>query len=75
MTTGAYDDLQKAYGMAHEMVTRYGMTTRLHNLCLPQENGFIKHYSDHYQSIIDQEIEALIEEAAKHSARLVQTHR
>lgn len=29
ITTGAYDDLKKAYELAHNMVTKLGMSTNL----------------------------------------------
>lgn len=57
--------------MAHEMVTRYGMTDNLSNISFPQENGFVKHYSDHYQTLIDTEINTLIHNASLQSKQLV----
>lgn len=29
ITTGAYDDLKKAYELAHTLVTKYGMSEKL----------------------------------------------
>lgn len=44
ISTGAYDDLQKAYRLAKMIVTRYGMSKRLGWLNY-EEGEYSKHYS------------------------------
>lgn len=45
MTTGAYDDLKKAYEVAYAIVTKFGMSERLGFLGIP-DTEYVKRYSD-----------------------------
>lgn len=45
MTTGAYDDLKKAYEVAHSIVTKFGMSDLIGYVGF-QEGEFSKSYSD-----------------------------
>ena len=73
ITTGAGDDLRKATEMAREMVIEQGMGTKLRDQVFHENNGGMmfdrmtheRPYSDDTARIIDQEVEALIKEAAK----------
>lgn len=45
VTTGAYDDLKKAYEVAHNIVTKFGMSENIGYVGY-QETEFSKPYSD-----------------------------
>ncbi|MBL8121570.1 ATP-dependent zinc metalloprotease FtsH [Candidatus Saccharibacteria bacterium] len=77
VTTGAGNDLQKAAELAREMVTKQGMGKKLRDQVFHAEEGIMmerimheREYSDETAKIIDDEVEALITEAAKR-ARIV----
>lgn len=77
VTTGAGNDLQKAAELARDMVTQQGMGTKLRDQVFHAEEGIMmerimheREYSDETAKIIDDEVEALITEAAKR-ARIV----
>ncbi len=77
VTTGAGSDLQKAAELAREMVVNQGMGKKLRNQVFHSEDGMMmdrmmheRQYSDTTAKIIDDEVEALITEAAER-ARLV----
>ena len=75
VTTGAYDDLQKAYRLAHSIVTKLGMSEKIGNLSL-QENDFgIKGYSDSMNREIDQECHRIIDECTLKCKNMIKTHR
>jgi cell division protease FtsH len=71
VTTGAGSDLQKAAELAREMVINQGMGTKLRDQVFHIESGTMfervtheKQYSEDTAKLIDQEVEALITEAA-----------
>lgn len=77
VTTGAGSDLQKAAELARDMVINQGMGSKLRDQVFHVESGMMiermvneRQYSDETAKIIDDEVEALITEAAKR-ARLV----
>lgn len=77
VTTGAGSDLQKAAELARDMVINQGMGTKLRDQVFHVEEGMMiermvheRQYSDETAKIIDDEVEALITEAA-HRARAV----
>ena len=77
VTTGAGNDLQKAAELAREMVTKQGMGSKLRDQVFHAEEGIMmerimheREYSDETAKIIDEEVEALITEAAQR-ARVV----
>ena len=77
VTTGAGNDLQKAAELAREMVTKQGMGSKLRDQVFHAEEGIMmerimheREYSDETAKIIDDEVEALITEAAQR-ARVV----
>ncbi len=77
VTTGAGNDLQKAAELARDMVINQGMGRKLRNQVFHTEDGMMmdrlvhdRDYSDETAKVIDDEVEALITEAA-HRAREV----
>jgi cell division protease FtsH len=77
VTTGAGSDLQKAAELAREMIINQGMGKKLRDQVFHIEDGMMmdrimheRQYSDDTAKIIDDEVEALITEAANR-ARLV----
>ncbi|HSX29755.1 MAG TPA: ATP-dependent zinc metalloprotease FtsH [Candidatus Saccharimonadales bacterium] len=77
VTTGAGSDLQKAAELAREMVVNQGMGKRLRDQVFHVDDGMMldrlvheREYSDETAKVIDDEVEALITEAANR-ARLV----
>lgn len=77
VTTGAGSDLQKAAELAREMVVNQGMGKKLRDQVFHTDDGMMfekmmheRQYSDETAKAIDDEVEALITEAA-HRARIV----
>ncbi|MBX4201620.1 ATP-dependent zinc metalloprotease FtsH [Candidatus Saccharibacteria bacterium] len=77
VTTGAGSDLQKAAELAREMVVNQGMGKKLRDQVFHTDDGMMfdkmlheRQYSDETAKVIDDEVEALITEAATR-ARLV----
>ncbi|MGH7157352.1 MAG: AAA family ATPase, partial [Candidatus Saccharimonadales bacterium] len=77
VTTGAGSDLQKAAELARDMVVNQGMGKKLRDQVFHVEEGMMlermvheRQYSDETAKVIDDEVEALITEAANR-ARLV----
>ncbi|CAD8208329.1 unnamed protein product [Paramecium pentaurelia] len=70
VTTGAYDDLKKAYDVAHSIVTKFGMNENIGYIGF-QEGEFQKPYSDSTNKQIDDEIRKLIEEQTQRTRQLI----
>jgi len=77
VTTGAGSDLQEAAKLAREMIINQGMGKKLRNQVFHVDDGMMldrlvheRDYSDETAKVIDDEVEALITEAATR-ARLV----
>jgi cell division protease FtsH len=84
ITTGAQNDLQNATNLARRMIMDYGMSVKLPNLVfgrqsdaifLGRELGEGKNYSNDVAKIIDEEVAALIDEAAKRAEATITKHR
>lgn len=81
VTTGAGNDLRKATEIARDMVIEQGMGKKLRDQVFHEDNGGMmfdrlvreRPYSDETAHTIDEEVEALITEAAKR-AKAVITH-
>ena len=80
VSTGASNDLEIATALAHNLVTRYGMSDKLGPLSLgkPETMLFLgrdlsteKTYSEETAQIIDSEIKKLIDEAHKQAEKLL----
>lgn len=72
VSTGAYGDLKHCNGIARDMICSYGMSDKLRNLVfgggeeevfLGRDYGHVKNYSDEVATLIDQEVQAIIDEA------------
>ncbi|MEK7153474.1 MAG: ATP-dependent zinc metalloprotease FtsH, partial [Patescibacteria group bacterium] len=82
VTTGAGDDLQKAAELAREMVTHQGMGKVLRDQVFRVDDGMMldrlvheRDYSDETAKVIDDEVEALIKEAAIRARAVVRANR
>lgn len=82
VTTGAGSDLQKAAELAREMVVNQGMGKKLRDQVFHVEEGMMmermvheKQYSDDTAKVIDQEVEALITEAASRARAVIVENR
>jgi cell division protease FtsH len=78
VTTGAGNDLQKAAELARDMVVNQGMGKKLRDQVFHIEGGMMldrfiseRQYSDETAKIIDDEVEALITEAAKRARAVI----
>jgi len=74
ITTGAYDDLKKAYDIAHAMITKFGMSDRIGFIGFGDDEYYRKH-SDETAREIDSEIKRLIDECTVKTRELVRKHR
>ena len=72
VTTGAYDDLEKVYNIAHNYVTKLGMSDKIGYLSLSESQYGSKKYSNETSKIVDQEIKALIDKCTERTMKLVQ---
>lgn len=75
VTTGAYDDLQKAYKIAHSMVTKLGMSDKIGYLSLEENDYGVKSYSDQTNREIDEECKRIIDKCTVKCIELVKQHR
>jgi cell division protease FtsH len=82
VTTGAGSDLQKAAELARDMIVNQGMGKRLRDQVFHVEEGMMiermmheKQYSDDTAKLIDDEVEALIIEAAKRAREVVKANK
>ena len=84
ISTGAGSDLQKATSIAHNMVTRYGMSDKLGNVVFDSghDEVFIgrsmaqtKNYSEEVAALIDQEVKALIDGAYERCREILSQRR
>ncbi len=78
VTTGAGNDLQKAAELARDMVVNQGMGEKLRDQVFHVEEGMMlermmheRQYSDDTAKIIDDEVEALITEAAQRARAVI----
>ena len=82
VTTGAGNDLQKAAELARDMVINQGMGTKLRDQVFHIDEGMMmdrlvheKQYSDETAKVIDDEVEALITEAASRARAVIKANR
>lgn len=71
ITTGAYDDLQKAYQLVHNMVTKLGMSDELGYSAYMENNYGRKVYSEAYNRKIDEAILNIINECKARTLALI----
>lgn len=75
VTTGAFDDLQKATRMARSIVTQLGMSTALANIAHEENEYGGKAYSDMTAAQIDDEIQAILDNCTQRCRELVKKHK
>lgn len=82
VTTGAGNDLQKAAQMAREMVVEQGMGKKLRNKVFHSEDGMMldrlvheRNYSEATARLIDEEVDALIDEAARRAEAIIKANK
>lgn len=82
VTTGAGSDLQKAAELAREMVVNQGMGKKLRDQVFHVEEGMMiermvheKQFSDETAKVIDDEVEALITEAATRAREVIRANK
>ena len=82
ISTGAYNDLQRATDTARRMVTEYGMSERLgpiflggdREVFIGRDLGHSRNYSEEIASVIDEEIRNIIEASYKKSEELLRAN-
>jgi len=82
VTTGAGSDLQKAAELARDMIINQGMGKSLRDQVFHVEEGMMidrmvheRQYSDETAKIIDDEVEALITEAARRAREVIKANK
>lgn len=82
VTTGASNDLQKAAELARDMIINQGMGKKLRDQVFHVEEGLMlermvheREYSDDTAKVIDEEVEALITEAANRARAVIKANR
>jgi AFG3 family protein len=75
VTTGAYDDLQKAKAIAKEMVMVCGMTRELGAMNLKGDSFGISMASKQMQNKVDELIYEIIQESSERCRNLIRLHR
>ncbi len=78
VTTGAGNDLQKAAELARDMIMNQGMGKKLRDQVFHVEEGMMlekmvheRQYSDETAKVIDDEVEALVTEAARRAREVI----
>ncbi len=83
ISTGASGDIQQASSLARDMVMKYGMSERLgpilydtsgHSIFIGRDFGQTKSYSEETAAIIDEEVKAIFDEAAKRCEDILTEH-
>lgn len=74
VTTGAYDDLEKVFKIAHAIVTKLGMSESIGFMGF-SESEFQKSYSDETQKMIDLEIKKIIQECTEKTRKTIEIHK
>lgn len=81
VTTGAGNDLQKAAEIARDMIVNQGMGKKLRNQVFHVDDGMMidklvheRDYSDETAKVIDDEVEALITEAATRARAVIKAN-
>jgi cell division protease FtsH len=85
LTTGAENDIQQATDLARQMVTRWGMSDKLGPVTLaPPDNPFlpgtevagaIRPYSETTATVVDAEVQRILQDAHARGVRMLQAHR
>ncbi|KAG5180962.1 P-loop containing nucleoside triphosphate hydrolase protein [Tribonema minus] len=78
-TTGASDDLKRVTQIVYQMITVYGMSSKVGQLAFPKEDmgGFPsdRPYSDHTAEVMDTEAKTMVDKAFQRTLDLVAKHK
>jgi cell division protease FtsH len=83
VTTGASNDIERATDLARNMVTKWGLSTKLGPLTYSEENGEVflgrqvtqhKQVSDETAHVIDEEIRVVIDSNYKRAKQILETN-
>ena len=82
ISVGASNDIKQATAIAHQMVTKYGMSERLGTVSYGDDDeifvgmsyGRTRSYSERTAGDIDEEVKRLVDEAFAKSIELLRTH-
>jgi len=75
ITTGAYDDLEKAFKMAHNLVTKVGMSEKIGYVNYNENEYGMKIYSDETNRLIDEEVKRIIDECTDIARKMIKERR
>jgi cell division protease FtsH len=80
VTTGASNDIEKATQLAHNMVTKWGLTDRLGPVLYGEEESQVPgvnstHYSEDTSREIDQEVRNILDQAYSTAKQLLEDNR
>lgn len=83
MSTGAGQDLKQCNAIARNMVTKYGMSERLGNVIIGEDDevflgrdyGHTRSHSESLQSVIDEEVARILEESYNKTIALLEKNR
>jgi AFG3 family protein len=73
VTTGAYDDLKKAYDIARSMVMQFGMSEKIGFIGY-SEDEYVKKHSEDTAKEIDREIKRIIDQCTERTRAVVKEH-
>lgn len=73
ITTGAYDDLEKAYNLAYHLVAKFGMNSELGYVAFPDPQ-YTKPYGEQVESTIDAQIKQIIHECTLKTQEMIRKH-
>ncbi|MCL2703970.1 MAG: ATP-dependent zinc metalloprotease FtsH [Defluviitaleaceae bacterium] len=83
VTTGASNDIERATGMARNMVTRYGMSDKLgpiqfgsdsEEVFIGRDWGHARNYSEDVAQLIDKEIKRIVEQGYESALEILTKH-
>ena len=83
MSTGVGQELKQCNAIAHQMVTKYGMSKRLGNVIvsdsdevfLGRDFGHTQSHSESLQSVIDEEVARILEESYNETTAILEKNR
>ena len=84
MTTGASQDIKQATAIAKSMVMEYGMSERVglvnygsegDEIFIGRDFGQTKSYGEHMATVIDEEVERIIDECYREAKEIILQHR
>jgi cell division protease FtsH len=76
-SSGASNDFEQATNLARAMVTQYGMSDKLGTVQLenPNQESYVKSYSEKTAAVIDEEVRRLIDIAHGQAHDIIEQHR